>query len=1110
MRRLLLLALPTLALAGAALATRGVAETPAAKAAKPYEPRVAAASDEGAKSLKRIRTPKGLTGTVWAAEPLLANPVCFCFDEKGRCYVAETFRLNRGVTDNRRHMNWLDDDLASRSVADRVAMYRKHLGDRFMTYETEHDRVRLIEDTDGDGVADRATVFADGFHRAEQGIGAGLYARKGSVWYTCIPDVWLLRDSTGSRKADVRRSLSSGYGIHVAFVGHDLHGLRMGPDGRLYFSLGDRGLNVTTREGKHLFNPDSGAVLRCEPDGSNLELFATGLRNPQELAFDAYGNLFTVDNNSDSGDKARLVYVVEGGDSGWRTGYQYGSGMSNRGPFNAEKVWHLPHAGQPAFIVPPLAHIADGPSGLCYNYGAVALPDRYAGHFFLADFRGSSGGSGIRSFAVKPKGAAFEMTDQHQFVWSVLATDCEFGPDGGFYVSDWTEGWELTGKGRIYRFADPEAAKKPAVAEVKRLLAEGFDWRTPQELAKLLSHADMRVRLEAQFALADKRAVDQLAEAARTGKDRLSRLHGVWGLGQVGRSIPCVLDAVLPLVADGDAEVRAAAARALGDARAAAAESRLIGLLTDTEPRVRFAAAEALGRIGSKACVKPVLDLLRSIADGDPYLRHAAVMALAGSGDRGALLAAASDPSPSVRAGVVLALRRLGSAEVARFLDDPEPNIADEAARAIHDVPIPEALPALAARLGKPKQPEFLPYRALNARFRLGRPEDAAAVAAFAASPDAPEKLRVEALHDLGEWAHPGRRDRVTGLTQDLGTRAGGLAAEALRPHVAGIFNGPDRVREEAAKVTATLGVQGVGPALLDLAADPKRPGEARVQALRALAELKDERLKRARDAALRDPEPRVRTEGRRLLAKDRPAEALAVLARALREEDVPAQQGAYAVLAGLDGPETEALLAASLDRLLRGELRPEVHLDLLSAAAGHSADAVRERLARFEAARPKADHLAAYREALLGGDAAAGRRVFTTRAEVSCLRCHKVNGEGGEVGPDLTGVGSRQGREYLLESIVDPNRQITKGYETVVVTLTSGKTVTGVLKSEDARELRLMTADGVPITVAKDQIDERQTGKSAMPEDVTKHLSKAELRDLVEYLSGLKEAKAR
>src|SRR5205823_14093366 len=105
------------------------------------------------------------------------------------------------------HMIWLDDDAGSRTVADRVALDRKHLKDKFAEYETEHDRIRLLEDTQGTGVADKSTVFADGFHHAEDGIGAGVLARQGNVYYTCIPDLWLLRDTKGAGKADLRQSL---------------------------------------------------------------------------------------------------------------------------------------------------------------------------------------------------------------------------------------------------------------------------------------------------------------------------------------------------------------------------------------------------------------------------------------------------------------------------------------------------------------------------------------------------------------------------------------------------------------------------------------------------------------------------------------------------------------------------------------------------------------------------------------------------------------------------------------------------------------------------------------------------------------------------------------
>jgi putative heme-binding domain-containing protein len=129
----------------------------------------------------------------------------------------------------------------------------------------------------------------------------------------------------------------------------------------------------------------------------------------------------------------------------------------------------------------------------------------------------------------------------------------------------------------------------------------------------------------------------------------------------------------------------------------------------------------------------------------------------------------------------------------------------------------------------------------------------------------------------------------------------------------------------------------------------------------------------------------------------------------------------------------------------------------------------------------------------------------YLHKAEVSCVRCHRVKGEGGEVGPDLTGVGTRQNREYLLESIVDPNRQIAKGFETVILELSNGQVVSGILKEENTTELRLMTAEGELVTVPRAQIEERQTGKSAMPQDTIKSLTKSEVRDLVEFLAGLK-----
>ena len=229
--------------------------------------------------------------------------------------------------------------------------------------------------------------------------------------------------------------------MKTSLSGHDLHGLAHGPDGKIYFSMGDRGYNVTTREGKQLvppMDPGRGAVFRMNPDGSGLEVFAEGLRNPQELAFDDYGNLFTGDNNGDGGDAARIVYVVEGGDSGWAMPYQTLVGDYVRGQWNAEKLWHLQHPTQPAWIVPPIAHLSNGPSGLAH-YPGLGLPERYRGHFFLCDYRYQPSKSQIWSFAVEPAGAGFRMVDEHAFVGQLLVTDVVFGYDGRIFASRYNQ-----------------------------------------------------------------------------------------------------------------------------------------------------------------------------------------------------------------------------------------------------------------------------------------------------------------------------------------------------------------------------------------------------------------------------------------------------------------------------------------------------------------------------------------------------------------------------------------------------------------------------------------------------------------------------------------------
>ncbi|HZL35100.1 MAG TPA: PVC-type heme-binding CxxCH protein [Tepidisphaeraceae bacterium] len=1078
----------------------------------PDAPKVHEASSEGEDAIGHIKVPAGLKVELWAAEPLLANPVCIRADDKDRVYCVETFRHTSNVLDIRGHMDWLVDDLACRTVADRVAMLRRKMGPNIRRMTRDDDRIRLIQDDTGSGKADKATVFASGFNKIESGLAAGVLPVNGGVYFADIPSLYYLKDTTGDGAADVRKELSTGYGVHITFLGHDLHGLRLGPDHKLYFSIGDRGTNAKSLvDGSSIYAPDTGGVFRCNLDGSHLEIFATGLRNPQQLCFDNFGNLFTGDNNPDYGDPARWVYVVEGGDSGWRSGYQEARNPRGGGPWMWESLWQISSKlKDAAYIVPCVSPLGSGPSGVAH-YPGTSLPTKYDDHFFMVDFRGGSAQSSVHSFALKQKGATYELTDHRDFIRGLLATDIDFSPRGGMYVSDWVEGWDKTGKGRIYRVFSPEAQQTPIVEEVRKTLADGFDKRTNEELVKLIGHIDQRIRLDAQFALADRgaAAIPLFDEVAAKGANQLARLHAIWGLGELGEKTPTAYEHLLPLMSDKDAEVRAQAAKILGEGRVPSAFDGLVKLLSDAEARPQFFAAIALGRLGRHEAIAPLFAMLKENADKDPLLRHAGVMGLLGSGDLNAVLARANDPSTSVRLGVLLTLRRLARPEIAMFLNDADPHLVSEAAHAINDVPIDAAMPQLAGLLERSKLPDTVLLRAVNAAFRVGTPQTARLLAAFAGREGAPDFIRVEALNDLGNWAQPYPLDRIMNLYRPLPNRpeevarkAAGLAISQILHPSENSAKVPDKVRVAAVNLIKKLKINDTA-VLFDLASGSNYAPDLRAEAIAALADRNDPKLGQAVKIGLADRNPMLRNAAIRALSKL--PDSTAQLTGFLDKGTVGEQQAALAALAEDPDKTAGQTLSQSLDKMLAGQWKPELQLDLLDAARKRNEPELLTKVEKYEAELPKNDPLAEYRVALQGGDADAGRAIFG-RSDASCIRCHTVHHEGGQVGPVLDGVGLRQTREYLLESIVYPNAKIAPGFETAVVKLKDGKTLTGIVKEETPAQLTLVNIDNQKVKIDKSQIASRTRGPSAMPEGFGKTLSKHDLRDLVEFLAEMKK----
>ncbi|MBI3856530.1 MAG: c-type cytochrome [Planctomycetes bacterium] len=477
-----------------------------------------------------------------------------------------------------------------------------------------------------------------------------------------------------------------------------------------------------------------------------------------------------------------------------------------------------------------------------------------------------------------------------------------------------------------------------------------------------------------------------------------------------------------------------------------------------------------------------MIDFLRANNNEDRMLQHAGIMALTWLEDLEGIRKAGKDPSPAVRMAALVALRKLKRPEVAAFLADQDPKLVLEAARAIYDTPIPDSFPALVALLDKLETPERALIRAVNAAFRLG---NADALVDFAAKNQGPSSARIEALAVLREWEHPSGRDRLMGLWRPIPDRPKEEAATAFRSRMTALLQAhSEEVVIEAARLAAALKVEGAGAILRKTFEDVKAEGAARAMALDALGELGDPGFADCVDAALRDGRSWVLEVAVRWVPRTNKAYGPYLSAFVTHESFLPVRRAALASMAALGQDE-------ALGKFLDDGLPPELQLDLVEAASKRPA--LREKAAKLQPSL------------LEGGDANAGRRIFFERSDVQCVRCHLVGNEGGQVGPPLTKIAEQKTREYLLESIVTPNKQIAEGWGQTAFQMQNDSVEVGRIEKETDATVTLILSDGARKQLAKGDIKARKASLSSMPEDIAKQLSKRDLRDLVAYLAGLK-----
>jgi quinoprotein glucose dehydrogenase len=528
-----------------------------------------------------------------------------------------------------------------------------------------------------------------------------------------------------------------------------------------------------------------------------------------------------------------------------------------------------------------------------------------------------------------------------------------------------------------------------------------------------------------------------------------------------------------------------------------------------------------------------------------------------------------SHASAEVRMAALLSHRILADTEVSHHLSDASPALVLEAARAINDVPIPSAFPTLAALAEASKLDPLLqkfsawktggsdnastessvairdvradqplPWgtapidqltpmllRVVNANFREGSPASAERLASLALRSDLSDLIRSEALHALGTWAAPHPRDRIVGTYRPLPARDAAPARAALErilPRLIAAESSRRAPAQEtasssspavsllgaAAEAITELRLTQAAPQLGALVHNAGIPPAGRVAALRAFIRVSTDKSQVADllKFSAADSTEAVRLEASKLNAELNPNDAAGQLAAKLASGSLAEQQSAFASLGTLKSDAADALLAEWMDKLMKREVANEVMLDLVEAAGKRNATAVKSRLEAYGKWKLPQDHLTPYRETLNGGDAARGRKIFYENAAVACTRCHHIgNDGGGNAGPVLDGLASRQPREYLLESIVFPNKQIAQGFETAMISMKNGAAYAGVLKRETDSTVVLLSPEDGEVTLKKSDIASRDKGLSGMPEGLGQQLSRQDLRDVIEFLGTLK-----
>ena len=1024
---------------GSTVIFKAYAQNPGEVAAKPAAP--AGKSPEGRYGLDAakaamdgFKTPAGLRATLVAAEPMIANPTNIEVDPRGRIWATEC--LN----------------------------YR-----RWMEQRPEGDRVVILEDTDGDGIADKEKTFYQSKELTNPlGICVLPQAKGTKVIVSAAPNVWLLTDKDGDDVAEDAKIIFKVGGVWN--YDHQIHAFVFGADGKFYFNSGnsitelkwpdgtivkDLAGNEITGKGKPY---RQGMVYRCDLDletgvASNVETLGHNFRNNYEVAVDSFGTMWQSDNDDDGNKGVRINYVMQHGNFGYGDEMTGAAWQAKRTNIESEiplRHWHLNDPG----VVPNLLQTGGGsPTGILVNEG-TALGPQFTNQMIHCD----AGPRTVRAYPVENDGAGYKATMVDILTSSdswYRPADVAIAPDGSLVVGDWYDpgvgghnmGDNVKGKmmGRIYRVSATGAKAGAPAPDVSTAAGAVAALQSPNKPTQSLAWQALH-----KMGAAAEPALLQLWKS----ENPRMRARALGLLTQIKGRENQHLTAGLK---DADANVRIAAIRLTSllsttrglDTTPLENDRALVGaLIQDKSPQVRREIVLALH--GAKDIAKLWTALALQHDGKDRWYLEALGIGAAGNEDEcfDAWLAAVGDKwnTPAGRD----IIWRLRSAKNAGFL-----------AKILADKSIADA-----------EKPRYL--------------------RAFDFLPESPEKTKalitLAGLGDMGTVA-----GEALARLKDVDVNSNAEVKAAIEKQIA-IAKGTPRFIE----LVRDFRLKGQGAALLDAALKAPQDPLAGDALKLILADADSAKLIESALSGAQAPAVIA------LLGSASDRRTVALLSGILASPNAgPARTEAVKALARTQ-PGATALVQLAKDGKLPAELKPAATTALnLVQYPTLKADLA----ALFPApAALGGKTLPAIAELVkTTGDISKGKAI-AERLESSCVTCHRIGGAGVDFGPALSEIGSKLPKEAIYDAIINPNTGISMGFETTQLETKDGG-ATGIVRSETADELVLALPAGATMKFPKKQITKREKlTTSMMPSGLNQALSQQDLTDLVEYLASLKK----